>query len=402
MPKLPETDDFVVDLRKIKEQAQPRGIPARPPASLVAAPLNIDSEQEEENQPRHFFKSKDAPQMKSWLDFIQYNNAFLVLLVIGVIAFGGLTFASEEVRDATIGGQKVYAEGVDNTILLRQDFSRFNMDFKITGIVEDEESYVVGYSYVDFDLTSPLTPLLDKERGTITSDGAIPSPYQGEGARRADEAGNVWQFVEKQASRKIDKPFRQDLGLYLAEQLRQEATARLKELKNLQAEERAKGETKIVQVTEYSGLIGKVLDLSAAVFPGYEPVKKVELPTPAADEQIALRTQSGGSDNLTNIYNNWVAENSAAVAELNAGEITPATTTAETAGTSEEGRGTEGEQPAANAPSAGTAEPIAEPALVENLPAVAPPTIEPETPAENAPAENAGTATTPAEMPAGQ
>ena len=392
MPKLPETDDFVVDLRKIKEQAQQRAIPtAVYPVPKHGAGMTENDERQEESEPRHFFKSKDAPKMKSWFDFIQYNNAFLVLLVIGIIAFGGLTFASEEVRDATIGGQKVYAEGVDNTILLQQDFDQFNMDFKITGIVEDEEQYVVAYSYIDFDLVS----------STNADNGAVTNSRESN-ATNNHEFANVWQFVEKQASRKIDKPFRQDLGLYLAEQLRQEATARLKELKNLQAEERAKGETKIVQVTEYSGLIGKVLDLSAAVFPGYEPVKKVELPTPAADEQIALRAQSGSSDNLTNVYNNWVAENSAAVAELNAGEITPATTTAETAGTSEEGRGTEGEQPAANAPSAGTAEPIAEPAPAENLPAVAPPTIEPETPAENAPAENAGTATTPAEMPAGQ
>ena len=310
--KLPETDDFVVDLRKIKEEKY-----------ASRAPANINDERPEEEQPRYFFRSKNAPKVKSWLDFVQYNNAFLILLVVGVIAFGGLTFASEEVRDATIGGQKVYAQGVDNTLLLGQDFGQFNMDFKITGIIEDDESYLVGYSYVDFDLTSPLTPLLNKERGTIAS----------EGARRADEVGEAWQFVEKQASRKIDKPFRQDLGLYLAGQLRQEANARIKELKRLQKEEKEKGETKVVQVTEYSGLIGKVLDLSAAVFPGYEPVKKVELPTPAADEQIALRAQSGGSDNLTNIYNNWVAENPAAVAELNAGE-TAATTTTEAAGAS--------------------------------------------------------------------
>src|SRR3989338_2691893 len=157
--KLPETDDFVVDLRKIKEQAQQRGIPtAVYPVPKHGAGMTENNERQEESEPRHFFKSKDAPQMKSWLDFIQYNNAFLVLLVIGIIAFGGLTFASEEVRDATIGGQKVYAEGGDNTILLQQDFDQFNMDFKITGIVEDEEQYVVAYSYIDFDLAPSPKP----------------------------------------------------------------------------------------------------------------------------------------------------------------------------------------------------------------------------------------------------
>lgn len=255
MPKIPETDDFVVDLR------------------------NRDKQEKFEKIPDAKYQ---IPATGMWR-FIQYNNGFLIILVVCILAFGSLSFASEEVRDATIGGKQVLAEGVDNTLLLEQNFEKFNMDFKITGILEDEESYTVSYSYVDFDI----------------KDG-------------------VWQFIEKQGARKISKPFRQDLGVYLAEQLRQEAQARLKELKKLQKDEREKGLTKVVQVTEYSGLIGKVLDLSAAVFPGYEPVKKVELPTPAADTILVSRTQtSGAADNLTNVYSNYVAEHPEQMAELN-------------------------------------------------------------------------------------
>ena len=205
-------------------------------------------------------------------------------------------------RDATIGGQITRAEGVDNTLLLEQDFDKFNMDFKITGILEDEESYVINYSYINFDV----------------KDGA-------------------WQFIEKQGARKINKPFRQDLGVYLAGQLRQEASARVKELKKIQKQEREKGETKVVQVTEYSGLIGKVLDLSTAVFPGYEPVKKVELPTPVISEQMAQRTQTNAADNLTNVYQTWVDSNPNAVADLNSGG-TGTSNEEQITGTSNEGR----------------------------------------------------------------
>jgi hypothetical protein len=283
MSKLPETDDFVVDLR------------------------NQSARKQESNKTIKQNEETSFSQKKSWLNFVQYNNAFLLLLVVCILAFGSLTFASENVRDATIGGKQVLAEGVDNTLLLEQDFDKFNMDFKITGILEDEENYTVSYSYVDFD----IAPSSDAGGDVITNSHEL-------NATNSHESGEVWQFVEKQGARKISKPFRQDLGVYLASQLSQEAQARVKELKNLQKQEREKGETKIVQVTQYSGLIGKVLDLSSAVFPGYEPVKKIELPTPAANAVLASRTQTSGSaDNLTNIYNDYVAEHPDQVAELN-------------------------------------------------------------------------------------
>ncbi|MFA5318121.1 MAG: hypothetical protein WC323_01450 [Patescibacteria group bacterium] len=283
MPKFKETDNFIVDLR---QQAQTKKTEPEKEVILREKKKTFSEQvfehaREEESQPSRFFKNENEPSF-SWLDFVRYNNAFLIIVVVGVIAFGGLSMASEEVRDATIGGKQVYAEGVDNTLLLETDFDNFSMDFKITGIMEDEENYTVTYSYVDMDVK--------------------------EGA---------WQIAEKEGGRKISKPFRRDLGLYLAEQLSQEAKARIKELKKLQKAEQEKGQTKIVQVTKYSGLIGKVLDLSGAVFTGYEPVKKIELATPEVDEAVQARTQSGSADNLANVYSDWVEEHPEEVAELN-------------------------------------------------------------------------------------
>ena len=261
MPKFKETDDFVVDLREKKPSQQQNNLP----------------------QQTVEFKNKTRSS-SSWLHFVQYNNGFLAVLIIGVMLFSGLALASEEVRENTIGSKQVYAEGIDNTLLLETDLDNFSMDFTITGIIEDEESYLITYSYVDL----------------ILEEGS-------------------WQIRERNGGRKIAKPFRRDLGLYLADQLSQEAKARLKELNKIKKEELTRGETKVVQVTKYSGLIGKVLDISAKAFPNYEPVKKVELETPEIDAHVIQRANSG-ADNLADVYNDWVDNHQEEVAEMNEDE----------------------------------------------------------------------------------
>jgi len=335
MPKFNETDDFVVDLRN---QGKPSFVPTgvRTTAGkqlntqlepqLKESVVRVERAKKEERQsfdeqvteamledtseeePR-FFKNANEPAF-SFVDFMKYNNAFLIVLVVGVIAFSSLAFASEDIRDNTIGGKQVYAEGVDNTLLLNTDLDNFSMDFTINGITENEESFLVSYSYLDLEIQDG-TPLDN------------------------NQTGQVWQIVEKNGGRKITKPFRRDLGLYLADQLSQEAKARIKELKKLKKEEAEKGQTKIVQVTKYSGLIGKVLDLSGVVFTGYEPVKKIELDTPIVDEVAQARTRSGSSDNLTNVYNNWVESHTEEVGNLNGETLTTMEETTETTETTE-------------------------------------------------------------------
>ena len=293
MSRIPETDDFIVDLRK-KEPSQQNNqaeMPVRPSKFQAVKKEAVAKEKQktfgeqvmehveekEEGQSARFFKNADEPAF-SLFDFVRYNNAFLVIIVVGIVAFGGLSMASEDVRDATIGSKQVYAEGVDNTLLLETDFNEFSMDFQIVGISEDDEQFLVSYNYIDLDIE--------------------------EGA---------WQLINKEVSRRIKKPLRRDLGLYLAEELGEEARGRIKELKK---QEQEQGQTKIVQVTQYSGLIGKVLDLSSTVFTGYEPVKKIQLETPQTNEQAAARAGSGG-DNLSNVYNEWVEEHPEQVEELN-------------------------------------------------------------------------------------
>jgi hypothetical protein len=90
----------------------------------------------------------------------------------------------------------------------------------------------------------------------------------------------------------------------VAEQLNQERVARLAELQTAKDSAEKQGPQKRVRVTEYSGLIGKALDLEQAVFTGYEPVKKVELPSPNIEPSEAI--QASTADNLQQVYQNYI------------------------------------------------------------------------------------------------
>jgi hypothetical protein len=99
----------------------------------------------------------------------------------------------------------------------------------------------------------------------------------------------------------------------MAKDMAKHYEARVRELKGEQAKAKSEGEQKRIEVTEYSGLIGSTLDLAAKIFPGYEAVKKVELPAPNFDA-LLMNNQadlsagnSAKADNLTKIYNDYVA-----------------------------------------------------------------------------------------------
>jgi len=216
--------------------------------------------------------------MNKLIHFIKYNNA-AVLIIAFVFIIGASALASEPGREA-IGSQTTAIEGVDNTLLLAADLEKFDMEFKVEKIEEDEEMYYVTYTYLD------LT-----------------------------EENNAWQYQLKENTRRISKKIDVDLGVYLAGELKEEYDARIKELKQTQVEARAAGEEKRVAVTEYSGLIGASLDLAAKIFPNYEPVKKEELESPVMAESLRQLQNEGTdtavpvTDNLTQVYDNYIAEN---------------------------------------------------------------------------------------------
>lgn len=207
------------------------------------------------------------------IHFIKYNNATVIILAIILILGGGALAAGPE----AIGQKQTSVQGIDNTLLLAADLDNFNMDFKIEKIEQDEQYYYVIYSYLDL-------VVLD----------------------------NAWQYQLNSKMQKISRKLKQDLGEYLVGFLVKHQEARTRQLKQEKHLAELSGAQTRTEVTEYSGLIGKTLNLASKAFPDYEPVKTRQLPAP---ENFNLPTSStslseGGqaqADNLTQVYNNYLA-----------------------------------------------------------------------------------------------
>jgi len=216
------------------------------------------------------------------LHFIKYNNA-VVLIILAIFLLSTGVFAQTETGQAIIGQKQTRINGTDNKLLLAVDLGAFNMDFKIEKIEQDDNYYYVTYTFVD------LT-----------------------------EEDNAWQYLMKEKVRKVSRKFKKDIGLYLAEELQEEYQARLKELTKEQAKAKTKGEQKRIAVTEFSGLIGKSLNLTGKVFTNYQPVKKVELASPVSlpalrnmahyNAGAEQQEQQSINDNLTQVYQDYVSQ----------------------------------------------------------------------------------------------
>lgn len=176
---------------------------------------------------------------QKFLDFIKYNNAFVIGLVLAVLGGGTIFAASPEARNAVIGEKIVKEVGIDNAALLGADLDDFAFDMTVDNVSEDESSYYVDYSFSTLGIE-----------------------------------GNIWQIILRESRIVIAKGSLagQDLGLYVQAQLANVVQNELAYLKRVQAAEKEKGETKIVKTAEYTGLIGLVLDLKNQAFFGYEPV----------------------------------------------------------------------------------------------------------------------------------
>jgi hypothetical protein len=206
--------------------------------------------------------------------FLKYNNA-ATLLVLFLFISGASVFAAPQGRQA-LGAPNSRVEGVDNTYFLSVNLEKFKANYRIEKIEADDEFYYVLYTYNDLVITN-----------------------------------GVWQEMAIEKTRKITKKnLDKDLGLYLAGQLSEENAARIAELKQAQDLAKARGPERRVKVTEYSGLIGKALNV-AGEFTGYEPVKKVELPSPILSvnpDEASQANDQTGSDNIKSVYDQYLAE----------------------------------------------------------------------------------------------
>ena len=222
------------------------------------------------------------------VNFVKYNN-LMVLILLGFFLIGSSVFAATDTGQQVIGTKQVSYEGIDNTLLLEADLTKLAMDFKISSIKEDDKFYYVTYTFIN------LEPV-----------------------------NKAWQYQITEKARKVSKRERLDLGKYLAEQLKQEYDERIRELKDEQTKANTQGKSEVTEVESYSGLIGKTLAIASAVFPGYESIKKTIVPSPSVPMLLTTPRNPGDAltdnntvDNLSNIYNDYIANNQALINDLN-------------------------------------------------------------------------------------
>lgn len=195
--------------------------------------------------------------MQKIIHFIKYHNAFTIGLAL-LFVFSGVIFASEDVREATIGKKIVNEHGIDNSAILSAELDNFGFQMTIQNVREDDQKYYIDYGY-----------------------------------RTLDIQGNSWQEVLESGTLTISKEALggRDLGLHAQEELGEIIDGQLAYLRKVQKLEGEKGQTQIVQTTTYTGLVGLVLSPKTKTLPGYKPVVK----PPQTSQIVGQESILGGS-----------------------------------------------------------------------------------------------------------
>src|SRR3989344_1424145 len=178
--------------------------------------------------------------MKKIIHFIKYNNAFTIIVALVMFSAAG-ALANEKSREAIVGKTIVTKIGMDNARIISADLENFDMGLKIKSVKEDGEFYYVNFDY-----------------------NAI------------DAKDGVWQTVKKEKNINVSKVRLgdSDLGLYLAEELKQLTGQEMAYMKEVQRIEKNKGEQKQVEYVEYTGLKGLVFNDETKEIVGYNPIKE--------------------------------------------------------------------------------------------------------------------------------
>jgi len=222
--------------------------------------------------------------LKKIAKFIKYNTLAAVIIAIAFVAVAS-AMADEETRNKVIGEEIVEKSGVDNTALLAADLDNFDMEMKITGAMEDPPEIEDGNYYIDYQYKT----LAIKD--------------------------NVWQevLVKKQMVVSKRSLAGRDLGLYVKEELGEIIDYQLAYLKKVQDSEAEKGRTVVLETTEYTGLIGMVLDTKTKELPGYEPVVKPAEPEVVEESEEGWEDEENWGNQETepeeSAYQEWVKEN---------------------------------------------------------------------------------------------
>lgn len=169
--------------------------------------------------------------------FIKYNNTIPIIMGALFLSFGGALAASPDVRDA-VYEETSTVQSIDNTYIANKELASYTPTVRITGVTEDTENYYVSYTFATIDVVDYVWRDISEERAIAVAKAAL--------------AGR-------------------DLGLYVTEQLKQVIDREIAYLKEVQEIERRQVSQKTV-ATQYSGLVGALIDDRTEVFPEYTPV----------------------------------------------------------------------------------------------------------------------------------
>lgn len=191
------------------------------------------------------------------LNFLKYHNLVSIVFTVIFVGFSFSLAASPELREA-IYSKEEREIGIDNTLLLATNFDQWDFQPEILSIEEDEENYYVTYKF------KTLAPL-----------------------------DNVWQENFKENLLSFPKTIlgNRDLPDYITEEIGEVIQHEYQLLKDSQKIAQKEGQSQRMKVTEYSGLIGKVLNLKPKIEPiepqtsqiAFEATLSQE-PTPACAE----------------------------------------------------------------------------------------------------------------------
>jgi hypothetical protein len=186
-------------------------------------------------------------------NFIKYNNTFTIIL--GVIFLGGsVTFAASPTARESVYSSQATVVSVDNRLIVSTDLDNFNFNLRISSVTEDNKNYYAAYSYETMVIENGFWQIKEIDKTLTVS--------------KEDLGGK-------------------DLGLYVAKELGDNIKYELSYLKRTQQLEKEKGETPKIIATEYSGLVGKMLNPKEEIIEGYNPV----IPKPVSQTAAAVVSQ---------------------------------------------------------------------------------------------------------------
>jgi len=185
--------------------------------------------------------------------FLAYNNAVPIAVSLVLLGAGGVFAATnpEALYDTT---ETVVS--IDNTYITSKDLTLYSPQLRIVGVTEDVDNYYVAYELSTIDVVDSVWKDITKS-GTLT----VPRSVLGD--------SNLGHYATRQFNEMIDHE-----------------VAYLREVQTIER----KQVTQKTVATEYSGLIGALLNESTETIPGYEPPMHVETPS---EPSVATPNQPG-------------------------------------------------------------------------------------------------------------